>query len=126
MSPKQMHVTGVREVQANVNRILNGNLKDAKKALLIEANMIGDEAVKQAPVEFGDLRRSETVEVTKNTKTEYEVTVGFNTTYAAAVHENRNAHHNVGKAKYLEDPLMKAAPGLGKRVAKRVKAGMRI
>ena len=126
MSPKHMKVTGVAQVEANIRRIINENWDDAKKALRQEGNIILNDSVKQTPVEFGDLRRSGTVEEVKETKTVYEIAIGFNTTYAAAVHENLNAHHPVGKAKYLEDPLMARAPNISKNVAKRVKAGMRL
>lgn len=126
MSPKQLKVTGEARVNANIQRILRENWKDAKKAFRQEAEIIISDAVKQAPVEFGDLRRSKSVETAKDTKKELELILGFNATYAAAVHENLNAHHTVGKAKYLEDPLMARIDDIPKNVAKRVKAGMRL
>jgi hypothetical protein len=66
------------------------------------------------------------VEEIKETKKEYVIAIGFNTEYAAAVHENLNAHHTVGKAKYLEDPLMARVDDIPKNIAKRVKAGMKL
>lgn len=126
MSPKQLKVTGLEQVEANIQRIIKENWKDAKKALIQEGNIILNDSVKQTPVEFGDLRRSGTVEEVKDTKKEYEIAIGFNTTYAAAVHENLNAHHDVGTAKYLEDPLMARIDDILKNVAKRVKAGLRL
>ena len=125
MSPKQLKVTGVAQVEANIQRIIKENWNDAKKALRQEGNIILNDSIKQTPVEFGDLRRSGTVEEVKETKKEYVIAIGYNTTYAAAVHENLNAHHTVGKAKYLEDPLLARAPKISRSVAKRVKAGMR-
>jgi len=126
MSPKQSYVSGEKEVQVNISRLIRENWKDAKKALLQEGNIILNDSIKQTPVEFGDLRRSGTVEEVKDTKKEYEIAIGFNTTYAAAVHEDLNAHHPVGKAKYLEDPLMARVDDIPKNIAKRVKAGMRL
>ena len=127
MSPKQIHVTGEREVMANIDRLIRDNWNDAKKALRQEATVIMQKSVPQTPVEFGPLRGSETIEETKETKTEYELALGYNTTYAAAVHENLNARHAPGtNAKYLEKPLMEQAPKIAKNVAKRVKAGMRL
>jgi len=127
MSPKPSHVTGEKEVQANIQRLIKDNWKDAKKALRQEATVIMQKSVPQTPVEFGPLRGSETIEETKETKTEYEITMGYNMKYAAAVHENLNARHAPGtNAKYLEKPLMEQAPKIAKNVATRVKRGMRL
>jgi len=127
MSPKQVHVTGVKEVEANIQRLIKGNWIDAKKALRQEATVIMQKSVPQTPVEFGPLRGSETIEETKETKKEYELTLGYTQKYAAAVHENLNARHAPGtNAKYLEKPLMEQAPKIAKNVAKRIKMGMRI
>lgn len=127
MSPKQSYVTGEKEVQANIQRLIKGNWTDAKKALRQEATVIMQKSVPQTPIEFGPLRGSETIEETKETKTEYELTLGYNMKYAAAVHENLNARHASGtNAKYLEKPWMEQAPKIAKNVAKRIKAGMRL
>lgn len=123
---KQIHINGLTEVEANINKIIKENWKDAKKGLLAEANIILNQSVKQTPVEFGVLRGSGTVEETKDDKDEYEVTIGFNTDYAAAVHENLNAYHSKGKAKYLEDPLMARVDDIPKNIAKRIKRGTKI
>ena len=127
MSPEQSHVTGEAEVMANINRLIKENWKDAKKALRQEATVIMQKSVPQTPVEYGPLRGSETIEETKETKTVYELALGYNMDYAAAVHENLNATHAPGtNAKYLEIPLMEQAPKIVKNVARRVKAGMRL
>lgn len=126
MTSKQIHITGLTEVEANINRLIRNNWTDAKKGLLKEANIILNQSIRQTPCEFGDLRRSGTVEETKDTKREYEVTIGFNESYAAAVHENLNAHHDIGNAKYLEDPLMARVDDIPKNIAKRIKRGTKI
>lgn len=126
MTSKQIHMTGLNEVEANINRLIKNNWKDAKRGLLHEANIILDKSIKQTPIEFGVLRGSGTVEETKEDKDEYEVTIGFNTEYAAAVHENLNAYHSKGKAKYLEDPLMARVDDIPKNIAKRIKRGTKI
>ena len=127
MSPKPPHVAGEIEVQANIARLIKDNWEDAKKALYKEGTVIMQKSVPQTPVEFGPLRRSETIEETKDTKKVYEITMGYTQDYAAAVHENLNAHHAPGtNAKYLEKPLMEQAPKIAKNVAKRIKAGMRL
>ena len=127
MSPKQLKVTGVEEVLANIERLTKGQWKDAKKALVQEATVIMQKSAPQTPVEFGPLRRSATIEETKETRTTYELALGYTQDYAAAVHENLNAHHAAGThAKFLEIPLMEQAPKISRNVAKRVKRGMRL
>lgn len=123
---KQIHIDGFEKVEANINRLIKKNWKEAKHGLLEEANFVLNKSIPQTPREFGNLRRSGTVEETKETKTEYEVTIGFNTDYAAAVHENLNAHHDIGKAKYLEDPFMAHVDKIPKNIAKRIKKGARL
>jgi hypothetical protein len=49
-------------------------------------------------------------------------TIGFNTDYAAAVHENLEAHHTQGQAKFLEAALQADAPKLAPFVGKIVEA----
>lgn len=54
-------------------------------------------------------------------------TIGHNTDYAAAVHENLSAEHAVGQAKFLETAMRKnqakLAPFIAARVKRAVEAG---
>lgn len=52
------------------------------------------------------------------------VVVGFQARYAIFVHENLEARHRIGQAKYLEQPAREMAPELGLMVGKLVKSGM--
>ena len=51
-------------------------------------------------------------------------TIGFNTNYAAAVHENLEAHHDVGEAKFLENAMRTEAPKVTQFVAAAVKGAL--
>lgn len=44
------------------------------------------------------------------------IVVGYTQTYAIYVHENLEAHHPVGQAKYLEQPLRQMSPVIGSTV----------
>lgn len=85
--------------------------------------ILGDSQDNYVPVDEGTLRGSGRVtEPTDGPNP--EVTIGFGgpaADYALVVHEDLNAHHPVGQAKYLERPFLKAIPGMGERLAKRVK-----
>jgi hypothetical protein len=51
------------------------------------------------------------------------VACGFTAAYALYVHENLQAHHPVGKAKFLEEPARLLRRELGSLVAAALKAG---
>lgn len=51
------------------------------------------------------------------------VIVGYTQAYAIYVHENLEAHHPVGQAKFLEQPAREEADKLGEIVATAVKKG---
>ncbi len=51
------------------------------------------------------------------------VLVGFTQSYAVFVHENLEAHHPVGQAKFLETPARILAPQLGNIVRDAVQGG---
>lgn len=74
----------------------------------------------QCPVLTGTLRRSGTAEDPRVTARYVIIEIGYNTRYAAAVHENMKARHKIGKAKYLEDAINAAAPGFTSRLAARI------
>jgi hypothetical protein len=54
-----------------------------------------------------------------------EKTVGFNTNYAAAVHERLDQQHEQGQAKYLETAMRNNAAKFESFVGGRVAAGMK-
>jgi hypothetical protein len=60
------------------------------------------------------------VEETKDDADEYRVALGYNTDYAVKVHENLQATHAKGKAKYLEDPVNENMNNLERRIAKAI------
>lgn len=51
------------------------------------------------------------------------VVVGYTAAYAIYVHENLEAYHKVGQAKYLEQPARELSPGLGRMVRDNVIQG---
>lgn len=52
------------------------------------------------------------------------VAVGYTQNYAVYVHENLEAHHEIGQAKFLEQPFRELSPELYKQIADDVRAGM--
>jgi hypothetical protein len=73
------------------------------------------------PVKTGALQGSGTTEPAKIDGEKITKLVGFNTDYAAAVHEKLQAQHAVGEAKFLEHAMSQNAAKFTGFVAGRVK-----
>lgn len=76
----------------------------------------------------GALQDSATVKDAEVTAEKVEVAIGYNTDYAAAVHERLDANHQYpgrvkekAQAKYLSEPMETNAPKFGPFVAERMK-----
>ncbi len=120
----------------------------ALKAMRTGAEAILTEAIDEAPIETGTLRRSGTVTVGKlpdyestyeaaesgrDMKTAFAEPIGkekavyisFNTPYARRQHEELGYNHPLGgKAKYLEDPFNRNKDKVLKRAANQVKKAL--
>jgi hypothetical protein len=97
--------------------------KSVEKAITDEGNDVLRESMEECPVRTGRMRRTGTVDKPKISGGSISVIIGYHVKYAADVHENLEAQHKTGKAKFLEDPINRAAPGLPDRMAKRMRAG---
>ena len=98
-------VEGLQEVLANLNARAEA-IEGATVAGLYAAGLHLEARAKPlAPVDTGNLRGSGyTRKASEDT-----VEVGFSAAYAIYVHENLEAHHPVGQAKFLEAPLREDA-----------------
>jgi hypothetical protein len=75
------------------------------------------------PVKTGAMQASATTEPARLEGTMIVKRIGFNTNYAAAVHENLSAHHAVGQAKFLEVPMREDGPKFSGFVGNAIKNG---
>lgn len=97
-------------------------------ALRAEAEIEMTEAKARTPVDTGALRGSGRVsgpdiETSAGGSADVTVKLEFGNAsvdYAFEVHENLEAFHKVGQAKYLESVLTESAPHLPARIAKRI------
>ncbi|RJX18507.1 MAG: HK97 gp10 family phage protein [Ammonifex sp.] len=95
----------------------------AMQALHDGAEAILTEAIDEAPIDTGTLRRSGAV---TDAPTEGAVYVSFSTPYAVKQHEDLTLNHpRGGKAKYLEDPFKRNAAKVEKLVGLRVKKALK-
>ena len=70
------------------------------------------------------LRTLERLERQSKRKDTGDVVVGYATSYALYVHENKEARHEVGQAKYLEEPARTMQPELKRVIRGGVKSGI--
>jgi hypothetical protein len=85
--------------------------------------VLGD-AQSLTPVDTGFLQSSATDEPAELRGTKVTKRIGFNAEYAVFVHEDLNAHHDVGQAKYLEASVRNNASKFAPFVAERVKEAL--
>jgi len=111
----------------NVDRVLRKVMSAADLSSQVarrELYQIAEEVMASSkedfvPVDTGALRSTGQVAVKENTPTNFKVDLtygGPSVSYAIIVHENLNAHHPVGQAKYLSKPLAKAISNIPRRI----------
>ena len=96
-------------------------------AITDEVLAIFNESQIQVPVEFGTLRSSGQMDPAEVSGSQVSVTFGYGgaaSEYAVIVHEDLEAYHDDGKAKYLEDPLMAATAGMSERIGAALAAAL--
>lgn len=96
----------------------------AEKAVAQFAEHVVGGAQELAPVDTGALKASATASDTQLDGDRISAELGFNTEYAAAVHERLDVHHPQGEAKYLENSLRKNGPKFGPFIAAQVKGAI--
>jgi len=127
-------VRGLKEVTANLKRLEDKARKAMLAELRYEAMKLMTESMLEVPVDTGTLKSSNFVTDPEQTGDVWRVRLGYRAHYALAVHEipapplksdgGRSASHVVGKWKYLEDPMKRAATGFAKRAADGLDRGM--
>lgn len=93
------------------------------RALRSEAEIEMTEAKRRTPVDTGALRSTGHVIGPERVGGSWQVRLVFGgpaVSYAAAVHENLEAFHKVGQAKYLESVIVESKPHIVSRVFRRL------
>ncbi len=101
-------------------------VKVAARALRNEAQEAFANSQDEVPVDTGALKasgriRPEVGVFERGNEVYVELTYGGSATeYSIYVHENLEANHPHGKAKYLEDPLTRQVTGIAGRIADKI------
>ncbi len=117
---------GTRSMQKKLNRLAAQFENRLPVALQTEAELIMTTSKRRwVPVKFGNLRATGHVEKVRRVGKTLSVRLvygGPSAPYALIVHEDLVARHaSPTSAKYLERPLVDAAPGMPARLAARMK-----
>ena len=120
-----MSVKGVDTVMRNLASLARTAPDRVGQAMYEEYSIELTEAQQLTPVDTGALRRSAFI-TTPSREPDGAITMrmGFGgpaAPYSIYVHEDLEAFHPIGQAKFLETPLTQSAPFMAQRIANRVK-----
>lgn len=99
----EVKLEGFIELTNKLNKSISKISTIVEDALLDCGNDLQQRAQDLTPVDTGALRSSAFTGAESGSNP--SVIVGFTEEYAVYVHENLEAHHPVGQAKFLEQPL---------------------
>lgn len=111
----------ITEVRDGLRALARASLAATLEGMLIEAQKIEAAAAEQVPVDTGRLRSTHSVTADPS-RTGW--VIGFGTDYAIYVHEDMEARHPVGNAKFLERPFVSALSGMLERVTSHVRKAL--
>ena len=116
-------ILGVDQLVRNLQRIAARVPEEGGAALLAEAEIAMKESRSRTPVDEGDLRDSHEVigpEVRGGVIAVIIRAGGPKAPHGAVVHEDLGAHHDDGRAKFLESAVLEKRLSLGGRLARRI------
>ena len=116
-------LTGKDKMRAKLARLQKKFPDEVERAIYQETQVELTEVKRRTPVDTGELRASEFVSGPyRQGKRIYAMIVagGPAAPYAIYVHENLDAFHKVGQAKYIESVILESRPYMAARVAKRI------
>lgn len=119
-------IIGLTELQRFLFKLASDTPEVVAEALYREGLDIMKVAQSRTPVKTGALRDSGTVHKWDGNRQDIKINLTFGVPepkYAIFVHENLEAKHPNGQAKFLESAVMDAIPGWGERLAKRIVDG---
>jgi hypothetical protein len=116
-------VTGTKEMRGELHRIAARAPRAIERAVYRFAQVEMTESKKRVPVRYGILKNSGHVEKPKNIGGRISVELGYGgaaEAYAIYVHEDLEAMHENGEAKFLESVLNESGPHFAARVGRDV------
>lgn len=122
-SATDFDVMGVEQMRRTLAHMAKKMPDEVGRALYQEAQIERTESMERTPVEHGPLKASHEVQepVIKGDDISVAIAVGGPAApYAIVVHEDLDAFHDVGQAKFLESTINESKPHMARRVGKRI------
>ena len=116
-------IPGAAAMLSKLKKIATNAPDEFKRALYQEAELIVKECKQRVPVDTGNLRATIRQEgpTREGRRILTEIVAGSSSEdYALIVHEDLEAHHDDGEAKYIERPIKETSGTLMGRIAKRI------
>lgn len=108
---------GIGELNSGFDGANNKGIGGVKQAVDDAAGNLLSESVKEVPHDIGTLQGTGNAGEAELKGDEISAEVGYNTPYAARLHEHPEYHFQKGrKGKYLEDPLKRMGPAYKKDI----------
>ena len=101
-----LEIEGFDQLQRTLGRIADNVPKQAARGLGDRADSILKASNRLVPIETGELRDSGSVVDVKRRGDVIEATVEYTADHAAPVHEDLDARHPAGQAKFLQEPFL--------------------
>lgn len=114
-------ITGTADVVRNLNAAIGRITGRTEASVLKAADLISRRAGEKTPVDTGNLKGGRTV-TSVGTETHPEAAVSYHAEYAPYVHENLEAHHPVGSAKFLELAVAESQDDVVRIIAEEAKS----
>lgn len=124
----EFDIEGIKRLSGRLDRMETAVAAAAVPALVAEGEKVMTEAKRNTPVDTGTLRSSGRVrapEVSRNSLTVPLTFGGAAQEYAVYVHEDLQAAHTSGQAKFLEDPVKRHAARFATNVRSTIAAVLR-
>ena len=118
MKPR-IRVSGADQMAATLRRQSQAVRRRTQAALVAEAQSVLAESQRRVPVETGELRASGMVVPPRGDDLNVEIV--FTAPHAVFVHEDLDAVHPDGRAKFLESTLLESASSLADQIARRAR-----
>jgi hypothetical protein len=121
-----IHITGLQQLESRLARLAIRIPQEVGRALYEVAQEEATESRRRTPVDTSALKNSHAVSRPLFLGRTISVTIsvgGPSAPYAVYVHENLDAFHPVGQAKFLESTILESKPYLAQRIARRVSLG---
>lgn len=117
-------ISGFSDMNKRIFNLISAMPDEIKNALVEESKENLAMMLERTPIETGALRASGMVHPPEFAGHETSVKTSFGNDevyYAWFVHEDLEAHHPVGQAKFMESVLLERADGFSTRVGARIK-----